>query len=173
MSDKQAAFVREYLVDLNATQAAIRAGYSEATASQQGARLLANVKIAEAIRAAMDERAERVQIQSDDVLAELRALVRSNVKHFVIDDSGDVDLADGAPDDAFRAVASIKHKIRTDADKSVTREVELKLWDKNSAIDKAMRHLGIFKDKLDLTSDSKPLRFTLALGDLTVHDGNG
>ena len=164
MSEKHAAFVREYLVDLNATQAAIRAGYSEATASQQGARLLANVKIAAAIREAMDQRAERVQLQADEVLAELRALVRSNVKHFKIDDNGSVELASDAPPDAFRAVASVKHKIRSDDDGNVMREVELKLWDKNSAIDKAMRHLGIFNDKLDVTSGQKPLRFTLAIG---------
>ena len=49
LTPKQEAFVQEYLIDLNATQAAIRAGYSEKTANEQGSRLLANVKIAKAI----------------------------------------------------------------------------------------------------------------------------
>lgn len=51
MTNKQAAFVREYLVDSNATQGAIRAGYSLRTAEQQGCRLLTNVKVAQAIDA--------------------------------------------------------------------------------------------------------------------------
>lgn len=68
LTDKQRCFVQEYLVDLNATQAAIRAGYSEKTACEQGSRLLAHVKVSEAIRAAMQERAKRTEISQDDVL---------------------------------------------------------------------------------------------------------
>ncbi|WP_337397235.1 terminase small subunit [Desulfovibrio sp.] len=68
LTDKQAAFVREYLVDLNATQAAIRAGYSERTANAQAGRLLANVGIREAIEQAQAKRARRVEIKAEDVL---------------------------------------------------------------------------------------------------------
>lgn len=71
MTPKQEAFVREYLIDLNATQAAIRAGYSEATANEQGARLLANVSIAAAIKDALADRATRTQINADYVLNRL------------------------------------------------------------------------------------------------------
>lgn len=68
LTDKQSAFVREYLVDLNATQAAIRAGYSERTANAQAGRLLANVGIREAIETAQAKRARRVEIKAEDVL---------------------------------------------------------------------------------------------------------
>lgn len=68
LTPKQAAFVEEYLVDLNATQAAIRAGYSERTAGVIGCENLAKPKIAEAIREAANERSERVKITQDDVL---------------------------------------------------------------------------------------------------------
>lgn len=68
LTAKQKQFVREYLVDLNATQAAIRAGYSSRTASEQAARLLANVKVQTAIQAAMDKRAEKVDITAEMVL---------------------------------------------------------------------------------------------------------
>ncbi|KTT62836.1 terminase small subunit, partial [Sphingomonas endophytica] len=68
LTDKQARFAEEYLVDLNATQAAIRAGYSKATANEQGARLLANASVAEAISAAQKARSERTNITADDVL---------------------------------------------------------------------------------------------------------
>lgn len=71
LTDKQEMFCREYLVDLNATQAAIRAGYSEDTASEQGSRLLANVKVASRVRELMAGRAQRVQVDSDWVLGRL------------------------------------------------------------------------------------------------------
>ena len=70
LTEKQQRFVDEYLVDLNATQAAIRAGYSRKTANEQGARLLANVSIASAVKDAQTARAERVRVTSDWVLAQ-------------------------------------------------------------------------------------------------------
>jgi len=71
MTPKQERFVEEYLVDLNATQAAIRAGYSEATAYSIGHACLKKVEIAEALRDARRERAQRLQVTADDVLLEL------------------------------------------------------------------------------------------------------
>jgi hypothetical protein len=68
MTPKQRRFVDEYLLDLNATQAAIRAGYSAPTAEQQGPRLLGNVEVATAIQAAQQTRSERLRITQDDVL---------------------------------------------------------------------------------------------------------
>lgn len=62
LTEKQQRFVEEYLIDLNATQAAIRAGYSAKTADQQGSRMLANVKVQQAISVAMAERSKRTGI---------------------------------------------------------------------------------------------------------------
>jgi len=72
LTAKQELFVQEYLVDLNATQAAIRAGYSEKTADVQGPRLLGNVRVKERLDAAVAERTERVQITQDEVLTGMR-----------------------------------------------------------------------------------------------------
>lgn len=72
LNAKQARFVEEYLVDLNATQAAIRAGYSEASAHAQGHRLLKDAEVAEAIAAAQQKRAEKVGLSAEKVLAELQ-----------------------------------------------------------------------------------------------------
>lgn len=58
LTPKQQRFVEEYLIDLNATQAAIRAGYSKKTAEVQGPRLLGNVRVQEAVKKAIDERSE-------------------------------------------------------------------------------------------------------------------
>jgi phage terminase small subunit len=68
---KQRRFVEEYLVDLNATQAAIRAGYSARTAEQQGYQLLQHPSVAEAVRAAQAERSGRVAVDADMVVAGL------------------------------------------------------------------------------------------------------
>lgn len=68
LTPRQAAFVREYLVDLNATQAAIRAGYSKATAKEQGTRLLTNVAVKEAIFQAKGERAAKVDLTAETVI---------------------------------------------------------------------------------------------------------
>jgi len=72
LTNKQLAFCQEYLVDLNATQAAIRAGYSERTAKSQGARLLTNVDIATRIQELMNKRSKRVEIDADWVLTQLK-----------------------------------------------------------------------------------------------------
>lgn len=68
LNTKQAAFVREYLIDLNATQAAIRAGYSKKTAEDIGRQLLRKPPVAEAIKEAMDIRAQRTEVTADYVI---------------------------------------------------------------------------------------------------------
>lgn len=68
LTPKQQRFVEEYLVDLNATQAAVRAGYSEATAKQQGSRLLTNVDVAAAVGKGAEVRSEETKIDAAWVL---------------------------------------------------------------------------------------------------------
>ena len=78
LTAKQDRFVAEYLIDLNATQAAIRAGYSVKTASETGYENLRKPQIAEAIKDAMDKRADAVLITADDVVRGLMAEARDN-----------------------------------------------------------------------------------------------
>ena len=72
LTAKQQRFVAEYLVDLNATQAAIRAGYANSGASVEGTRLLANAKVSAAVAAAQAKRSERTEITQDYVLTSIR-----------------------------------------------------------------------------------------------------
>lgn len=74
---KQRTFIDEYLIDLNATQAAKRAGYSAKTASEQGARLLANVKVRQAIDQALNARASNTDRQARDVLKDVQELAQT------------------------------------------------------------------------------------------------
>lgn len=106
LNEKQRRFVAEYLIDLNSTQAAIRAGYSAKTAKQQGSRLLTNADVQAAVVKAQTKRAERTEITQDRVLAELakigfadmRKLLRwtGNLPQMDLDaaeDSGEVEIS--------------------------------------------------------------------------------
>ena len=75
LTARQECFVEEYLIDLNATQAAVRAGYSAKTAHSCGPRLLANAGVAAAISAAKQERAEATKIDAEYVLRKLHQVV--------------------------------------------------------------------------------------------------
>ncbi len=171
--------MQEYLLDLNATQAAIRAGYSAKTARQQGARLLAEAAIEAAIREAQAARSQRTGITADRVLAELELLAFSDVTHYQVDDQGRVTLTAGAPVGAQRAVAAVKHKIverGVGGKREVTREVELKLWDKPGSLKLAGRHVGLraFMDRLEVTGkDGDPLGCTLKLDTRDVDEKGG
>lgn len=76
MTPKKSIFVKEYLIDLNATQAAIRCGYSEKTAYSQGQRLLKDVEIQKAIQAAMDKRSEKTEITAEYILNGIKGVIQ-------------------------------------------------------------------------------------------------
>ena len=86
LTPKQAAFVAEYLVDLNGTQAAIRAGYSAKTASVMAAKLLAEGKVKGAVEEQMQARAERTEITQDKVLTDIEAIKKDAMREFQADD---------------------------------------------------------------------------------------
>lgn len=86
LSAQRARFVAEYLVDLNATQAAIRAGYSERTAYSSGQRLLKAVEVQQALQAAQAKREQRVQIDQDYVLRRLAEIDQMDVADILGDD---------------------------------------------------------------------------------------
>ena len=83
LNDLQSRFVDEYLIDLNATQAAIRAGYSPKTAQEQASRLLSNVMVAEAIQLRKQERQDRTEITADVVLQDIWRMFRADPRELV------------------------------------------------------------------------------------------
>jgi phage terminase small subunit len=93
ITTKQEAFCREYLLDLNGTQAAVRAGYSQRTANEQAARLLANVSVRSHIKKLMDERADRVGRSADDVLRDIHK-VKDSCMREVPDQMGNLVMVD-------------------------------------------------------------------------------
>ncbi|ELY3856745.1 terminase small subunit [Providencia rettgeri] len=88
LTDKQEMFCREYLVDLNATQAAIRAGYSDKTARSQANRMLTNVDIEKRIQELMNNRSDRLDVDADYVLKRLVDIDQMDVLDILHDDGG-------------------------------------------------------------------------------------
>ena len=154
LSAKQRRFVEEYLVDLNASQAALRAGYSPHTAAKIGTHLMAKSSIAHAIQRAMDVRSKRTDITADRVLREIACLGYSNVMHYQVDGSNNLVLSPDAPPEAMRAVSSIKRKTRIiprrGEESIVEHELEFRLWDKNTALTNLGKHLKLFTDRLEV-----------------------
>lgn len=171
ITPRQQRFVEEYLVDLNATQASIRAGYSARTAEQQGPRLLGNVGVAQAIRAAQQARSARTEITQDMVVRELAKLGfadirkavtwRANVTGMVQEDDGSERLAvtnevqlvdsDKLDDSTASAIAEISQTAQGG--------LRIKFHDKKAALDSLGRHLGMFKDKTELSGpEGAPLQ---------------
>lgn len=172
LTDKQRCFVDEYLVDLNATQAATRAGYSARTANEQGARLLANVSVAAAVAEAQKQRSERTGITADRVLAELAKIGFSDIRKAVSWKTEAVEapveerlepqphggalkrseatevrsvvevIASGLIDDD--TAAAISEISQTDKG-----GLKIKLHDKRAALVDIGRHLGMFKEKVE------------------------
>lgn len=146
LTEKQKRFVAEYLVDLNATQAAIRAGYSKKNADKIGHELLGKTRVSDAIQEAMNERSSRTEITQDMVLRELAAIGFSKATDYVNIQDGVVRLkdTDGMTDAQKSAIASIEDG---------KYGAKVRLHDKVRALEKLGEHLGMFHGKSDSDED--------------------
>jgi phage terminase small subunit len=153
LTELQQAFVREYLKDLNATQAAKRAGYSENTARQTGSENLSKPDIQDAISQAMAERARRIQVDQDRVVQELAKIAFANMKDFADWTNRGVSWkpsTDLTREDSS-CVAEVTEQL---TDKSIT--LKLKLHDKVKALELLGRHLGLFDQDLSKDKQQRP-----------------
>jgi len=168
LTAKQAAFIREYLVDLNASAAARRAGYSHKTAGIIGFENLEKPKIKAAIDAAMKARAKRTEITQDRVLEELarigfadvRDLIEWDEEHASFVPSGDLSDADAAAISEVRAETTRTHGSGGEVSESQVK-LRLKTYDKLSALEKLGKHLGMFDESLNLRTPDGPLEITV------------
>ncbi|KXU99245.1 terminase [Gluconobacter potus] len=155
LTPKQARFVEEYLVDLNATQAATRAGYSAKTAEQQASRLLVNVKVADAIASAQAKRSKRTEITQDRVLQELAKLGFGDIRDIFSED-GSLRHPKDMDADAAARISSIEVVVKPvpgTQGQEVEHVAKIKAWDKLGALTQIGRHLGMFKDKLETSGE--------------------
>lgn len=153
LTDKQRTFVSEYMVDLNATQAAIRANYSAKTAHVQGPRLLENVRVQAAITNAQENRSKRTLITVDAVLAELAKLGFANMLDYIAvssDGTAGVDLSKLTRDQAA-AIVELTSEDTYDKEGNLTRRNKIKLADKRASLVDIGKHLGMFREKLEIS----------------------
>ena len=146
MTDKQKRFVEEYLIDLNATQAAIRAGYSPKTANEQGNRLLTNVSVQTELNKQMAKRSKRTGVTQDRVVRELAKIAFLDMTQ-VVDDHGRI-RNDATPEDRA-CIESIKYK-SSSGDQGESVEREIKVASKLKALELLGKHLGMYSDKLNI-----------------------
>lgn len=144
MTKKQKRFCEEYLIDLNATQAAIRAGYSPDTAGAIGAENLTKPEIQRAVARDMAERSRRTGVNAERVVLELAKVAFVNVGKII--DATDATLKEDATPEDLAAIQSIKVK---DMGKMGI-EREIRMADKLKALELLGRHLGMFNDKIRL-----------------------
>lgn len=146
LTEKQQRFVDEYLIDLNATQAAIRAGYSVKTANEQGSQNLAKLSIQQAIAEQMAERSKRTGINQDRVVLELAKIALVKMTD-IVDNQGRI-KSDASPDD-LACIESVKYK-ESESDTGSSVEREVKIASKLKALELLGKHLGMWNDKLDV-----------------------
>lgn len=147
LTRKQQCFVDEYLIDLNATQAAIRAGYSARSASSIGNEILSKPDVRARVDEALAERSRRTGINADRVLMELGKLAFVNITD--VADMGTATIKGNARRDDTAAITSVKVKTIPGEDGDIV-EREIKLSDKIKALELCGKHLGMFTDKVKI-----------------------
>lgn len=156
LTPKQEEFVREYLVDLNGKQAAIRAGYSPTSAEVTASKLLRVPKVADAIAKARGERAERVNITADRVLEELAKLAFVDLSA-AYDANGNLLKPSEMPAEVKAALAGV--------DFAKTGDRIARFAAKDRALELLGKHMGLFRDKVEHSGpDGQALSISIDLG---------
>lgn len=159
LSPKWELFVNEYLVDLNATKAARRAGFEETKEALwvTGSRLLRNAKVRRAIRKEFKKRLDRIKLTQDQVLKELAIIGLSDVMDYEVNETtGRLVVLKNKQ--SSKAVQSVKVKKRTWVENDVLQSevaIEYRLWDKLKALEMMMKHMGMLDG--DDVKQSKPI----------------
>ncbi len=170
LTPKQAQFVAEYLIDLNATQAAIRAGYSAKNADKIGSQLLGKTRVGAEIAAAMKAREQRTHITQDRVLQELARIAFFDIRKLYNDD-GTLKSPAELDDDAAAVLSGVdvvEQQSQAVDEEGNVRSTPLftkkaKVFDKGAALTLAMRHLGMLTDKVEHSGEIKTPELKLVL----------
>lgn len=168
LTKRQKLFVREYIADLNATQAYIRAGYSAKTANVCGPRLLSNVSVAAAVQAAKEAREYRTEVTADRVIKELARLAFSDTRKLFDGDGTPLDITD-LDDDTAACITGVdvqQIKLGDGSDDSVAQVKKIRMADKVRALELLSKHLGLLTDKVQISGDAdKPFRVDIRVVD--------
>lgn len=150
LTNKQQRFVAEYLVDLNATQAAMRAGYSKKTANEQGARLLANASVAACVAEKTQQQLEKTELTAQMVKNRLRLLGFQDIRK-LFDAAGNLKPLHQLDDDAAAMVAGVEivKKNIAAGDGQVDTVHKVKVVDPVKPLEMLAKHFGILVEKVE------------------------
>jgi len=157
LTRKQALFCKEYLVDLNSTAAARRAGYSQKTAKAIGQENLTKPVIIEQIKKELEKRSEKTGINAETVLKELHGLATFDPKDF-LDLELKVRSFDEIPPEARKAIKSFK--VKTVAGE---KEIHVTFYDRIAALELLGQHVGLF-GKVKLDKIAPQVQFNMIFG---------
>ena len=150
LTPKQQLFVQEYVADLNATQAAIRAGYSKKTAYSIGHENLSKPEIQEAIAEYTKSKCETVGINIEEVLREYRRIAFLDIRK-AFDENGHLLPIHEMPEDVARAIAGVDVTSLNSEDNQLTITSKIKLIDKRGALQDLGKYLKMFADRVEHT----------------------
>jgi phage terminase small subunit len=190
LNDKQLTFCREYIVDFNATQSAIRAGYSDKTAGATASRLLTNVKIQQEIKRLVEERAERTGITADRVVQQLAKIAFVDIKSVIDWETAEINQLVGRDpitgDQVFTKtpITQLALKPMDQVDGTMIQTVKMgkhgivvELPDRMRAMEMLAKHLGVYDDRpqttVDVGSYVKALWDRVGAGDIWSGFDNG
>ena len=149
LTPKQQKFVDEYLIDLNATQAAIRAGYSAKTAGWIGQKLVAKSHISESIRKRRDALSKKTEVSQERIVLEMKRLALFDVRNFFRDDGTPIPIKE-LSDDAAAAIVGFDVVSIGNAESGVGQVIKYKLPDKNKSLENLAKILGHFERRSEL-----------------------
>lgn len=147
LTAKQRRFAAEYPKDLNATRAAVRAGYSKKAAHVLGTRLLGNPKVAALIAQREEKALAKAEITVDGTLEQLRRVLHFDIAE-IYDDEGNLLPVKRWPEPARAAIAGVETEHHPERG---TRVAKVRIADRLRAIDLAMKHLGLLVERHEVT----------------------
>lgn len=165
LKQRRTRFVKEYLIDQNATRAAIAAGFSAKTANQQGSRLLTNVQIKQAIEAGNAKVNDKLDLTVERIKQEIARLAYYDPKDFW-NENGTAKPIHEIPEDARRAISGFETAelfTGSGEDRATAGYIKkFKLVDKTKALELAARHLKMLTDKVELSGSDEVVRRLMA-----------
>lgn len=157
LTPKARQFCREYLIDFNASQAAIRAGYSKKTAGVTGHDMLKKPKTGEYLRYLQDQRAQRTEITADRVVEEIAKIAFHNIQDLLDYFEGEVLFKDIDKMKFPEIIKSITIKEGTRNGVRIGQIAKIEVYDKVKALELLGRHTAAFTENINLTSNGGDL----------------
>jgi phage terminase small subunit len=167
-------FAQEYVIDFNGRRAAIAAGYSEARAEVTASELLKVPRVMAMINKLQSQRATKLGLKAEQVLEELQKIAFSNILDYMVPGEAGALRLDLSKLTRYQAAAVAEIRTYTsggsgDGERQLVVRTRFKLVDKLGALDKLMRHLGLYNDKVQVSGDEDLISLSSQEGGDCVH----